>query len=85
MKSKESILQLKAELQAEYDFIFECAEKNNHMTQRIANNPKADEFDYSALGYTLHNLYNAFESYFLRISRFFENNLSSSGWHRQLI
>lgn len=85
MRSKEEILQLKAELEAEFVFICECAKKNMQMTNRIRQNPAPDEFDYSALGYTLHNLYSAFENYFLRISRFFENNIPASGWHRNLI
>jgi hypothetical protein len=85
MRNREEILQLKAELTADFSFIFECAEKNRRMTERIDKNPAADEFDYAALGYTLHNLYNAFESYFLRIAKFFENNLDNTSWHKELI
>lgn len=55
------------------------------MTERLSNNPEPDEFDYSALGYTLHNLYNSLESYFLRIAKFFENNIDKASWHKDLI
>ena len=43
------------------------------------------EFDHAALGYTLHNLYSAFEGYFLRVAKFFENELESKGWHESLL
>jgi len=63
--------------------------KNRDMTRRIQkqheDNQPVDEFDWSALGYTIHNIYNAMENYFLRISKFFENNLPENGWHKNLI
>jgi hypothetical protein len=43
------------------------------MTVRIETNPDADEFDWAALGYTLHNLCTAMESY------------SGNAWHRSLV
>lgn len=45
----------------------------------------ADEYDFAALGYTIQNLYNAFESYFLRIAKFFENKLDEREWHKSLV
>ena len=39
----------------------------------------------AALGYTLHNLYNAIENYFLRIAKFFENSLQQDAWHKDLV
>ena len=41
--------------------------------------------DWAALGYTIHNIYNAMESYFRRVSRFFENDLPPSACHRELV
>ena len=38
-----------------------------------------------ALGFTLHRLYGILENYFLRISKFFENNLTSDRWRRDLL
>ena len=38
-----------------------------------------------AVAYTLHNVYTALEAYFLRVAKFFENNLDGGGWHHQLI
>ncbi len=85
MKGPETIYQLIAELNQDYQYILESEEKNKVMAQRIASNPHADEFDYAALGFTLHNLYNAFEGYFYRVAKFFENNLSEHSWHKNLL
>jgi hypothetical protein len=41
--------------------------------------------DVIALAYTIHNLYNAVENYFLRIAKFFENHLEPATWHRDLV
>ncbi len=38
-----------------------------------------------AVAYTLHNLYTALEAYFLRVAKFFENNLDEGGWRHQLL
>ncbi len=67
------------------EFIEQNYRKNREMSERVSRSSHPDEYEYAALGYTLHNLYNAFESYFLRIAKFFENNLSEFGWHRALI
>jgi hypothetical protein len=33
----------------------------------------------------LQNLYNAFESYFSRIAKFFENNSNQTEWHKSVV
>jgi len=40
--------------------------------------------DLMVLGSCLHGLYNAFEAYFLRVAKFFENNVDRETWHRDL-
>jgi hypothetical protein len=55
------------------------------MRRRTENAPEDDEMAIAALGYAVHNLYNAMENYFLRIAKFFENNLENDTWHRDLI
>ena len=85
MSDPDSVEQLRSELKKDLDFIRRNYRKNREMTERIEAASEQDEYEYAALGYTLHNLYNALESYFLRIAKYFENNLSSSGWHRSLI
>ncbi|MFP4644905.1 MAG: hypothetical protein ACLFM0_11165 [Spirochaetales bacterium] len=85
MKNADAVEQLRAELQQDYDIIALNYSKNREMTERIAASEDRGEYEYAALGYTLHNLYNALEAYFLRVAKFFENNLDESEWHRSLV
>lgn len=85
MKSSDAVRQLRAELMQDYDFIVLNAQKNATMSARIAISQDRDEFAYAALGYTLHNLYNAFEGYFFRVAKFFENNVTDLTWHKALL
>jgi len=84
-KDSDALRQLKAELLQDYEFIKFNAQKNTVMTERVAYSIDKDEYLYAALGYTLHNLYNAFEGYFLRIAKFFENNIEQLTWHKALL
>lgn len=81
----EAIEALRAELRQDMEFIELNYRKNREMSLRIEKLGGDDEYQFAALGYTIHNLYNAFESYFLRIAKFFENNLEQGQWHRSLI
>lgn len=85
MKNSDAVRQLKSELMQDYDFIHLNGEKNTVMTERVSISGEQDEYLYAALGYTLHNLYNAFEGYFFRVAKFFENNVSDSMWHKALL
>lgn len=84
MRKKTNILTLIAELEDDFNLIQECIEKNSLANQKIAS-IQPDEFDWASLGYTLHNLYNAFENYFLRIAKFFENTIDETQWHKALL
>ena len=75
---------LRAELDGDMVIIRDNEAKNAKAKRRIEAGAQ-DELDWAALGYTIHNLYNAIESYFLRIAKFFENALSPDTWHRDLI
>lgn len=85
MRNGDRVKQLLSELNQDYDFILLNGEKNAVMSRRIELDPDRDEFAYAALGYTLHNLYNAFEGYFFRIAKFFENNVGELTWHKALL
>ena len=85
MKNSDAVRQLKAELTQDYDFIVLNGEKNAIMSARVSISEERDEYLYAALGYTLHNLYNAFEGYFFRVAKFFENNVSDAMWHKALL
>lgn len=82
--SKTAYFTLIAELEGDLTLLNELFDKNRIMTEKIEKS-LPDEFDYAALGYTIHNIYNLYENYFLRIAKFFENNLGSSAWHKELV
>lgn len=84
-RDSDALRRLKAELLQDYDFIMLNAQKNRVMTERVALSQEKDEFLYAALGYTIHNLYNAFEGYFLRVAKFFENDVDQLTWHKALL
>lgn len=85
MRDSDAIRQLRAELMQDFDFITQNSDKNAIMSSRVTISMERDEYLYAALGYTLHNLYNAFEGYFFRVAKFFENNVSDTMWHKALL
>lgn len=84
MNEKARVATLIAELQGDAEIVGNLAETNLKADDRIRYGA-TDELDWAALGYTIHNIYNALESYFLRVSRFFENDLPPSAWRRELV
>lgn len=85
MRESDRIEQLRSELKQDLHFILVNYQKNREMTGRIEKSGTDDEYQFAALGYTLHNLYTAFESFFLRVAKFFENNLDQTEWHSALL
>jgi hypothetical protein len=83
-RKKIDLLRLLAELDSDVSLLDELTQKNKRAWQRIEGG-SAEELDWAALGYTVHNIYNLLENYFLRISKFFENSLDPLSWHRDLI
>lgn len=84
MRSSETLRTLKAELAADVAELGRLYRKYELLQQKLTR-ITPDEFDYVALAYTIVNLYNLIESYFLRISKTFENNLDPSSWHKHLL
>jgi hypothetical protein len=84
MRSVETLRTLKAELAADTEQLGELYGKYELVKQKLAR-ITPDEFDYVALAYTVINLYNLIENYFLRISKTFENNLDPANWHKHLL
>ncbi|MCK4797329.1 MAG: hypothetical protein KAT05_08100 [Spirochaetes bacterium] len=83
-KNKISFSRLVSELKSDINIMEELYEKYKMINKKIGHiNP--DEFDWASLGYTIHNLYNLLENYFLRISKFFENDLPTLSWHKELV
>jgi hypothetical protein len=84
MRKKVDLLSLLAELDADMELLGELERKNRRALERVQKTGE-DELDWSALGYTLHNIYNLLENYFLRIAKFFENMLDPLSWHKDLV
>lgn len=85
MRESDRIEQLRSELRQDLHFIVTNYDKNREMTGRIDASGTDDEYQFAALGYTLHNLYTAFESLFLRVAKFFGNDIEKSEWHSVLL
>jgi hypothetical protein len=83
-RDRESLLRLTAELGSDIDVLGRLTEANRLMSKKIES-LTPDQFDWAALGYTIHNIYNLMESYFLRVAKFFENDLDPLSWHRDLV
>jgi hypothetical protein len=83
-RKKTDLLRLVAELDSDISLLDDLTQKNKIAWQRIERG-SVEELDWAALGYTIHNIYNLLEGYFLRISKFFENALDPVTWHRDLI
>ena len=62
--------------QASYSLLFSELKGDIDLLTRKIEKIEPDEFDFSALGYTIHNIYKLMENYFLRITKFFENNIT---------
>jgi hypothetical protein len=65
--------------------VFQGLLARNRRAQERIDAGAHDELDWAALGYTIHNIYSAAESYCLLVAKFFENDLDPRTWHRDLI
>jgi len=83
-RKKTDFLRFVAELDSDLSLLDDLTQKNKGAWQRIEG-CSAEELDWAALWYTVHNIYNLLENYFLRISKFFENSLDPLSWHRDLV
>lgn len=84
MHTYASILALIEELEGDVREIERLLKRNRTAWERIesgANHP----VDWGALGFTIQTLYGVLENYFLRISKYFENNLADDRWHQALV
>lgn len=84
MNDRTRIETLLAELDADIGDLGGLVATNRKADGRIRHGAD-DELDWAALGYTIHNLYNLMETYFLRVAKFFENELPPAPRHRGLI
>jgi hypothetical protein len=84
MKQQSDFETFIAELEKDRYILTSLLEENKKAYTRIEKGSR-DNLDYAALAYTLHNVYCLLENYFLRIAKFFENNLDSATWHKDLV
>jgi hypothetical protein len=75
---------LLAELSMAVSTIRSSIELNSDAWTRIEAGATA-VLDWAALAYTIHNLYGSIEQYCTRIAKFYENNLSTTTWHAELL
>jgi hypothetical protein len=73
-----------AELRLDCSQLEELREMNVRAEARIRMG-STDALDYSALGYTIHNIYGLIENACLRIAKFFENGLTPDAWHKEIL
>ena len=84
MRSYASMQALIQELESDATEIGRVLERNGTATARIEQGAN-DPVDWGALGFTIQTLYGVLENYFLRISKYFENNLPPDRWHMTLV
>ncbi|MEX2442206.1 MAG: hypothetical protein WD492_01275 [Alkalispirochaeta sp.] len=84
MRTYESLLALIQELEGDAAELERLLSRNRTAWERLEQGAD-DPVDWGALGFTIQTLYGVLENYFLRISKFFENNLPADRWHQALV
>ncbi|TVR94506.1 MAG: hypothetical protein EA428_00315 [Spirochaetaceae bacterium] len=84
MSDSDRLRLLRAQLEDDYQFIDESARRHTDTVVR-ARHAQDDEMATTAVAYLVHNVYTAFEGYFLRVAKHFENSLDDAAWHKELI
>lgn len=84
MRTYASLQSLIQELESDAREIDRLRTRNATAWDRIQHGAD-DPVDWGALGFTIHTLYGVLENYFLRVSKYFENNLPADRWHMGLV
>jgi hypothetical protein len=83
---KHNIELLKADIKDELEKLKRLEKEFEGIKDKIELNAKdIGYYDRGAIGYLLHNFYNGCENIFKLIARFFENDIETSTWHRDLL
>jgi hypothetical protein len=85
MKTADTVQLLIQELNNDAGYIQENCATLEKARVRVEAALWNDELDLLVLGGCLHAVYNAFEAYFLRVAKYFENSIDQQMWHRDLI
>src|SRR6056297_2575739 len=84
MRTYASLQALIQELENDAREIERLRSRNKTAWERIRQGAN-DPVDWGALGFTIQTLYGVLENYFLRISKYFENNLPGDRWRMGLV
>ena len=83
MKS-ERLRTLNAELDADMNILKGLEGKYRKAKEKLKR-IEPDELDYAGLAYTIVNIYNLMENYFLCVAKGFENTIERNRWHKDLV
>ena len=83
MKS-ERLRTLKAELDADMKILAGLEAKYKKAKEKLKR-IEPDELDFAGLAYTIANIYNLMENYFLCVAKGFENAIAPDHWHKDLV
>ncbi|TVR05378.1 MAG: hypothetical protein EA403_02860 [Spirochaetaceae bacterium] len=84
MRTREGLLTLIAELNGNLAELRRLDALNRRAWERFSAGAN-DLLDLAALAFTIHGIYGVLENSFLRVSKFFENNLPPDAWHKALV
>jgi len=85
VKDHRAVSLLMSELRNDTAYIAESFALRGKAVTRCEAAVWNDYLDLLAVGAVLYSIYNAFEAYFLRVAKFFENNVDQLSWHRDLL
>lgn len=80
----ERLRTLKAELDADMKILAVLEGKYKKAKDKL-NRIEPDELDFAGLAYTIVNVYNLMENYFLCVAKGFENAIEGDRWHKDLV
>jgi hypothetical protein len=83
-RTRDSYRTLLGLLARETERLAEVVRQNAQAVGRLAAG-KPTWMDYVVVAFTLHNAYSLIEGYFLRVAKFFENEVGDSSWHKDLL
>ena len=68
MPTRSELLSLIGELELDKELLMQLAAKHGRSIERLTVSAR-EEFDFAAVGYAIHNVYSAIESYALRVAK----------------
>lgn len=83
---KHDIAMLKADIQEELSKLTRVFEEFKPFIPKLeCNDNEVSNYDKMVVGYLLHSFYNGCENIFRSVARFFENDIGSHSWHKDIL